>query len=261
MVQLGLLAAFAGAPWFGAPLVQGSLASSLWFGSLILSDPLVVLQSLLAGHPVAMPALLGAAAVALPCMLLAGRLYCGWVCPINLVSDGADALRRALGWRAGVLPRADRRLRPVVLALVLGASALSGTVAWEVVNPITQLVRGPAFGLWTGAAFALASVLLLDLLLLRHGWCGTLCPVGAFYGALGQQGRLYVQAVRAERCTHCGDCFDHCPEPQVIAPVLRAQAPTLCIVDTDCLRCGRCIDQCAEGVFAWRLGAAGRRRS
>lgn len=257
-VQLTLLAAFAGAPWWGAPLVQGTLASSRWFGALTLSDPLVVLQAALAGHAVAAPALLGAAAVAALAAVLAGRLYCGWVCPVNLITDAVEALRRAIGWHGALLPRADRRLRRVVLAGVLLASALTGSVAWELLNPISHVVRALAFGLWGAGAVALAAVAACDLLLLRRGWCGHLCPVGAFYGLLGRFGRLHVHARRPEACTHCGDCFQTCPEPQVIAPVLQRQAIGTVIADVDCLRCGRCLDRCAENVFAWRLGAPGR---
>jgi len=253
-MQLALLAAFAGAPWWGAPLVQGTLASSLWLGTLPLSDPFVLLQSLLAGHAVAGTAWLGAALVALAAALLAGRLYCACVCPINLVTDAADALRRVLGWRASLLPRPDRHLRRVLLLLVLLACVALGRVVWEALNPISFALRALAFGAWGAGALAVAAVFCFDLLLLRHGWCGHLCPVGALYGALGRFGALHVAATRAAACTHCGDCFEHCPEPQVIAPVLQLRAASPRIADTDCRRCGRCIDRCSETVFEWRLG-------
>lgn len=256
-LQLGLLAAFAGAPWGGgAPLVQGTLASSLWFGQLPLADPLVLLQSALAGQRPTAAGWIGAGLVLAVAAVLAGRLYCAWVCPVNLVTDAAEALRRALGWRGALLPRADRRLRLVVLALVLAASAAAGTLAWESLNPITHAVRAVAFGLWGAGAAALGAVLACDLLLLRRGWCGHLCPVGAFYALVGRWGRLHVRAARAAACTHCGDCFVTCPEPQVIAPVLRAGAVTLAITDADCLRCGRCIERCGEQVFEFGLGSA-----
>jgi ferredoxin-type protein NapH len=258
IVQFSILAAFAGAPWFGAPLVQGTLAGSTWIGTLTLVDPLVAVQSLLAGHVVATAGLVGAGIIAAFYALLAGRLYCGWVCPINLVTDAAEGARRLLGIGSLALLRADRRLRHGVLVLALVASVATGVVAWEVVNPITFTVRALAFGLWTGGAVAVAAVFVFDLVVLRHGWCGHVCPVGAFYGWLGRVprlGRLNVHALRADACTRCGDCFAVCPEPHVIVPVLKAGAATITIRDADCLRCGRCIDHCDEDVFALRLGA------
>lgn len=249
-VQLTLLAAFAAAPWWGSWLARGTLASSLWFGVVPLTDPMVALQSWLAGAPLARPALIGTAIVAVFYGLTAGRLFCAWVCPINLAADAAEGARRALGLGNRGLLRADRRLRHLVLLLALGASAVTGTVAWETVNPINWTMRALAFGLWGGGLVAFAGVFLFDLLVLRHGWCGHVCPVGAFYGWLGRFGRLHVKAVKPEACTHCGDCYVVCPEVQVIAPVLHPQATRRTIVDMDCLRCGRCIDQCDEDVFA-----------
>jgi ferredoxin-type protein NapH len=257
-MQIGLLAAFAGAPWIAQRWVEGTLASSRWFGRMALSDPFVVLQSWFAGHAVAASALAGASAITLFFGLVAGRLYCGWVCPINLVTDAADALRRATGWRRSLLPRADRRLRYGVLAAVLIASTAAGALVWEALNPIAHAVRAMAFGLWGGGAVAVSAVFLFDVVLLRHGWCGHLCPVGAFYGLVGRFGRLQVDAPRAAACSHCGDCFDTCPVPHVIAPVLRPGAATTTIVSIDCLRCGRCDERCGEQVFDWRLGAMRR---
>jgi NAD-dependent dihydropyrimidine dehydrogenase PreA subunit len=88
----------------------------------------------------------------------------------------------------------------------------------------------------------------------RPGWYAHLCPVGAFYALIGSRGVLRVHAVRAEACTHCGDCFERCPQPQVIAPVLRPAATGRGIADRDCLRCGRCLDVCGEQVFALKIG-------
>ena len=254
-VQGLVLACFAVTPWWDTPPARGTLAASLWFGSVTLTDPMVALQTWLAGTHPAAAALAGAAIVAAFYALFAGRLFCAWVCPVNLVTDAAEALRRALGIEHFGVLRADRRLRYLVLALALAGSAVFGTVLWETVNPIGWTMRGFSFGLWGGALAAAAAVFVFDLVVLRHGWCGHVCPVGAFYALLGRFGRLNVQAVNASACTRCGDCFAVCPEVQVIAPVLRPGAPVTAIVDADCLRCGRCIDRCEENVFEFRLAA------
>jgi ferredoxin-type protein NapH len=252
VVQVGVLAAFASGPWLGVPVAEGTLAASRWLGVLPLADPLVALQALLAGHELATAGLLGAAGVALFYALLAGRLYCAWVCPVNLVTDAAEALRRGLGLGNAALLRADRGMRHVVLVLVLLVSAAAGVVAWEMVNPITLSMRALVFGAWSAGTVAVAAVFVFDLVVLRRGWCGHLCPVGAFYGWLGRRGRLSVHTVRVDACTRCGDCYAVCPEPHVIVPVLRSGATAVAIGDPDCLRCGRCIDHCDEDVFALR---------
>ena len=83
-----------------------------------------------------------------------------------------------------------------------------------------MLHRGLIFGM--GAAWLVVlAVFLFDLLVSRRGWCGHLCPVGAFYSLLGTRSPLRVRADRRDQCNDCMDCFAVCPEPQVIRPALK----------------------------------------
>lgn len=234
-------------PWFGLWWVKGNLSGSMTLDILPLSDPFILLQSVLAGHWPEMTALVGAAIVALAYALIGGRVYCSWVCPINPVTDAAHYLHDRLGLNKGWQPK--RATKYYVLAMVLAVSALSGTIAWELVNPISMLHRGLIFGIGFAWTFVLA-VFLFDLLLARRGWCGHLCPVGAFYGLLGQKSLLRVSARNRAECDDCMDCFAVCPEMHVITPALRGQAEdTPLILSADCTNCGRCIDVCAPNVF------------
>ncbi|KAB0608864.1 quinol dehydrogenase ferredoxin subunit NapH [Castellaniella defragrans] len=252
-----ILAAFALGSWLGVPLASGTLASSVWFGTVPLSDPFVLLQSLAAGHPLAGGALWGGFAVLAFYALVGGRAFCGWVCPVNLVTDAAQGLRRALGWRKARMLRIDKRLRYAVLALALLGSAAGGVVLWEAVNPINLIMRALVFGLWLGGLTAALGIFLFDFLALSNGWCGHVCPVGVFYGAVGRHAVVRVAAVRRDACNDCGDCFAYCPEPQVISPALRAiDGHGVGIDAIDCLRCGRCIDVCEQRVFEFSV--AGR---
>ena len=70
--------------------------------------------------------------------------------------------------------------------MTLLGSTLTGVVLWELINPISMLHRGLIFGL--GAAWTVVlSVFLFDLFVMSRGWCGRLCPVGAFYNLLGRR--------------------------------------------------------------------------
>lgn len=258
--QLAVLALFLLGPWVGVWLVRGNLASSRWFGVLPLTDPFVALQTLLASHTLAGGVLGGAALVAAAYAALGGRSYCAWVCPINPLTDLASWLRGKLGLPALLgSVRPDRRLRHAVLVVALLLSAPLGSVAWEAVNPITLLQRALVFGL-AGGYGAVLAVFAFDLLVLPRGWCGHLCPVGAFYGVLGHAALLRVGAARRDACNGCGACFRVCPEPQVIAPALfgPANRGSPAIRSVDCIRCGRCLDVCDEAVFRfeWSLARA-----
>jgi ferredoxin-type protein NapH len=98
-----------------------------------------------------------------------------------------------------------------------------------------------------------AAVFLLDLLVGRRAWCGHLCPVGAFYGLVGEGALLRVAAVKREQCDDCMDCFTICPEHQVIRPALKGADKGVgpVILSGHCTNCGRCIDVCARDVFAF----------
>lgn len=245
-VQFGILALFLIGPLAGVWLVEGTLAASLTLGVLPLTDPLILLQSLAAGHSLAWTAILGALIVLAVYAVIGGRTYCSFVCPINPVTDFANWLHRR--WRLPKGWQPQRATRLWLMLSVLAASAATGTVAWEYLNPITMLHRGLLFGIGFGWTIVLA-VFLFDLLVSRRGWCGHLCPVGAFYGLLGSASLIRVKAKRRQACNDCMDCYAVCPEPHVIAPALKGESAL--VLSRDCTNCGRCIDVCDPKVFAF----------
>ncbi len=248
--QVSILALFLAGPWFGVWIVKGNLASSLTLEVLPLSDPLLLLQVFATGHVPESAALIGGVIVLVFYLIVGGRVYCGWVCPVNPVTDAAEWLRGALNIKAGA--HFSNQTRNWLLGATLVVAAVSGSLAWELVNPVSMVYRGLVFGM--GLAWGLlAAVFLLDLFVGRRVWCGHLCPVGAFYGLVGEAALLRVGAVRRERCDDCLDCFAVCPEHQVIRPALKGadkgQGPV--ILSGHCTNCGRCIDVCGRDVFAF----------
>jgi ferredoxin-type protein NapH len=256
--QIGILLLFLVGPWFKLWIVKGNLNYSYTLNFLPLADPYLLLQALLAGQAPETLALIGAAIVLALYLLVGGRAYCAWVCPVNLVTDGANWLRARLGLKGGA--HLSRATRYWILGMTLVATGLSGTLVWEMVNPVSMLHRGLFFGLGFAWAVILA-VFLFDLFVMRHGWCGHLCPVGAFYSLVGRLSVVRVRLPQRAACNDCMDCFAVCPEQQVIRPALKAVngAPPA-IVEENCTNCGRCIDVCSKEVFAFgsRFGTTGK---
>lgn len=245
--QLSVLLAFAIGPWFGLWLLKGNLSSSELLATIPLSDPLVTLQVLMTGHWPELSLLLGAAIIALFYLVAGGRVFCSWVCPVNLVTDAASWLRRKFH-----LPRTSempRNLRYYLLAVVLLIPLFSGIAAWEWVNPVPVVYRALLFGAGSGL-WILAAIFLLDLFISERAWCGHLCPTGAMFALLGKASPVKVSAVNAKDCDNCMDCFEVCPERQVLKPALKGTSPM--IIDSDCTQCGRCIDVCAQRVFQYQ---------
>jgi len=251
-IQLAILALFLAGPLAGMWIVKGNLTSSLTLDFLPLTDPYVLLQSLAAGHTLGLTALTGAAIVLVFYGLVGGRVYCAFVCPMNVVTDAARWLSKRLGIGKGWVP--PREIRLWLLGATLLTALISGTLAWELINPVSILHRSLVFGFGYAWTMVLA-VFLFDLLVSRRGWCGHICPVGAFYGLLGAFSLVRVSAGQRGQCNDCMDCFAVCPEPHVITPALRgAKSGTgPIIVSRDCTNCGRCIDICSENVFTFDL--------
>ncbi|WP_305075830.1 quinol dehydrogenase ferredoxin subunit NapH [Propionivibrio sp.] len=245
--QLTILALFLAGPWFGVWVLKGNLSASLILDTVPLTDPLLALQTMVAGHWPHVTALTGAAIVLVFYLLVGGRVFCSWVCPVNMVTDAAAWSRRKLGIKTGRVP--DSATRYWLLGAMLLATAVTGVLVWEWVNPVSLLHRALIFGLW-GSLLAIAGIFAYDLLIASRGWCGHLCPVGAFYRLLGRSALIRVSAAQRSACDDCMDCFTVCPEPQVIRPALKQAGQTHpLILSGDCTNCGRCIDVCDRHVF------------
>ena len=248
--QLAILVLFLAGPLMGYWIVKGNLTSSLTLDILPLTDPYILLQSFIAGHDIATTAFIGAVIVTLFYLLVGGRVFCSWVCPINVITDAADWLRRRLNIKGGA--RFSPQTRYWILLMTLLLAAITTSIAWELVNPVSIVHRGIIFG--SGfAVMVIISIFLFDLLISRKGWCGHLCPVGAFYSLLGRYSVARVSASKREQCDDCMDCFMVCPEEQVIKPALKGKGKGIgpVIMDMNCTNCGRCIDVCAKDVFTF----------
>ncbi|MFQ5643479.1 MAG: quinol dehydrogenase ferredoxin subunit NapH [Thiogranum sp.] len=251
--QLAILALFLLGPMAGIWVIKGNLSSSLLLGTVPMTDPLVFLQVLAAGFTApAATAITGASIVLTFYFLVGGRVFCSWVCPVNIITDTANWLREKLVIRPNT--HLSRNTRYWMLAMVILLAFATGSMAYELVNPVSIVHRGIIFGMGM-AWFVVLSVFLFDLFVVRRGWCSHLCPVGAFYSLVGSVSPLRVRADDRERCDDCKECYLVCPEPQVIKPVLKGAGKGVgpVITSGDCTNCGRCIDICAEEVFHFGL--------
>ncbi|HCH5585923.1 TPA: quinol dehydrogenase ferredoxin subunit NapH [Vibrio parahaemolyticus] len=245
LCQLTIIALFMAGPTLG--VLTGNLSSSMLLNTVPLSDPLIVLQALATGHIPEFNALLGVVIVVVFYAILAPRAFCAWVCPLNIVTDLAAWLRRKFNIKASY--RWSPAIRYWLIPVLMLGSVLSGAILWTWLDPVAALHRGLVFGMGAGWVL-IALVFVLDLLLVEHGWCGHLCPLGATYGVIGRKSLLRVTAVRREDCTKCMDCFYVCPEPEVLRQPLKEGDRR--VMDQNCISCGRCLDVCPEHVFEFK---------
>jgi ferredoxin-type protein NapH len=249
VVQIGLLVLYFGANAWGWTILQGNLSSSVIFGLIPMSDPYAALQMLAAGAILATNLLIGVAVATLFYFLIGGRAFCSWVCPINMVTDGANVLRSKLGFnRLANKQPASRKMRYWVLGLSLIVSALMGVTAFEYISPISMVHRGIVFGIGFGWA-AVVVIFLFDLFVLKNGWCGHLCPLGGFYSLLGKFSLIRVHHYE-ENCTLCMKCKEVCPEHQVLHMIGKKSIPVL---SGECTNCARCIEVCDDEALDFSI--------
>lgn len=254
LAQVAVMAAFFGtAHWgwkvLGQPLLAGNLSAASLAGKIPLADPFAVVQVLATRHTLAAEVLVGAAIVFALYFVLGGRAFCSWVCPMNVVTDAARWVRMRFAVRDvfAIPPGA----RYAVLALALVLSAVAGVAAFEWISPIAMLHRELVYGAGIGLTSALG-VFLFDAFVLKHGWCGHLCPLGAFWALAGRGAQVRV-AFDDASCTRCGDCLKVCPEPRVLNFNQAARAGM--VAQGECTNCAACIAVCPESSLRLTLRA------
>ncbi len=240
IVQMSIIILFVGGSLYGWPALKGSLSGSRLFDTVSLTDPFAVLQILATGKLVAWEAITGALVVALFFAVFAGRAFCSWVCPLNLVTDAADWLREKTGLDSSLKSfTLNRNSRYWAMGLSLAVSFATGIAAFEWISPISMLHRGIIFGMGIGWLIVF-SVFIFDFLLVKHGFCGHLCPLGGFYSLITIFSLIRVRHTSG-KCTLCMKCLETCPERQVLPMVGERSCAVL---SGECTNCGRCIEVC-----------------
>ena len=138
----------------------GSLSSSS-IGGVTLLDPFGVLQVVAASKTFELDWLWFALPVVVLYGLVRARAFCGWVCPVNLLLELVDALRRKLGIKVSEAP-VPRRAKMGVALAVLVLSAATSVPLFESFSPIGAVNKGILFGsvagLWTLGAIVAAEL-------------------------------------------------------------------------------------------------------
>ncbi|MBI5366197.1 MAG: 4Fe-4S binding protein, partial [Planctomycetes bacterium] len=217
-------------------LFYGSPWSARLFG-LSLTDLLAGAESAFASHRVATVLLVGLAVPFLGTLLL-GRVFCSWICPMGLLFELGDKLRRGLRFLE-ISPLAVRFSRANKYLLL---ARESHTFVMALFDRAEAGRPGFAVVGLTGATLFLLALVGLEVFVAPRFWCATLCPGGALYSLAGRFRLLRVRRNQAT-CTHCTLCDVACP---------MALKPMTDRTGMECDNCGICIDVCPERSLVFR---------
>ncbi len=250
LTQITIFVLYFGANAYGWKMLTGTFGSAVLFGIIPLADPYTTLQVLLSGFVVGADVLLGATIITFFYFIVGGRAFCSWVCPINMVTDLANWLRRKLNLDKEEVNYKflKRKTRYWIMVLGLIVSAIVGVSAFELLSPITIMQRGIIFGFGAGGSIILA-IFLFDLFGVKNGWCGHLCPLGASYSLIGRKSLVRVEH-NHEACIGDMQCKVVCPENHVLKKINKK---SFMVTDGECTNCGRCIDVCEHDALKFSI--------
>lgn len=199
----------------------------------------------------------GALALLLPVALglLAGRAFCGWVCPFGTLSRWLDAALSLLPWHHRIALPKKRPLRMLLIALAIVAGLLGSHLLLYLLLPYLLLQQG-VYGLWLlgggGAALGmLAGLLLAGAVFGPTTYCATLCPTGGVLAVFGRARRLQLTLDEPSKCGRsCTLCSRACWLQ--LDPARGEPGP-------DCDLCARCVPACPRTNLVVTTRAARRR--
>lgn len=180
----------------------------------------------------AMPAwLIVLIALASILLLLGGRIFCGYFCPVGLTLDFIYWLSRKMHVR--ILKRSDKWNRFIrwFKAFFL--------VFYTVLHFVLGIDPG----------WFLVVLLVVTSPFIARFWC-TFCPVGTVLGLFNRVSPMKLKKSTGG-CISCSSCYHNCPMQSRMVMIQKKDGPTRA---GDCIFCGECIGECpGEGTISLQL--------
>ncbi len=191
--------------------------------------------------------------------LVAGRAFCGWLCPLGAAQDFVtEWTRKLFGEKRHVRGRRSKTIlplrlpafldRPLRYAKYLALAVILIASLFMVFPPLREFCPVRAvFSLKMDSLLWLTlGVFLAGSVLVERFWCKYFCPMGATLAIFNKLSPVRL-VVNDNRCNNCGRCDIECSMD--IADVPHR------LDDPECVRCMECLETCArEGSLELKVG-------
>jgi ferredoxin-type protein NapH len=221
-------------------------------GGLGIADPSAILQSVFSTGTITIPLLTAALFPVLLCLLL-GRVWCGWLCPFHLLSDGIHKFRNYFTKNRRIFLHSPLRANLTRFGFLLMGTAVAGALSLPILNYFNApgIISTEAMILvkerWFSIEIVLIiTILILELTFLPRFWCRLFCPTGAVLSLFRAPFGLRVETDMKNPKKPC--CSEHYCEhtcPMGLDPYKESN-------DLLCTNCGKCIQACASGRLRFR---------
>lgn len=193
----------------GITLLIGTLYSFA-IGPVWITDPLSGFQVIISSLIVDMTLLLSMA-IPIVSVMFFGRVFCGWICPQNTISEIFDSLAVRTMPKRLLEPSPTPKIRYMIMGLLLISAPLLGF-------PVANLISAPGIISVQAANYIDAGsvgmqlgliglIVLSEIFLVRRLWCNYVCPQGAFLGLFRMGKTMKVTYIEDEEHV-CGQCFE-----------------------------------------------------
>jgi ferredoxin-type protein NapH len=225
---------------------------TIWSARLLgvsLSDPLAGAEAIISSRSFYKP-MLWSLLIPVAVTVLLGRVFCGWICPMNTLLEVVDKCRRLL--RIAEIRERDVKFsltnKYLILAAVLGLVGVTGVPFIALIYPPAVLSREMhlfVFGSTVGSGvYVILAICAVELFVSKRWWCRYICPGGALYSLLGRF--RVVRVVRNEsNCVQCGECVRVCQFD--LRPML------VQVTGMECTNCGSCVRACNDDALRFRF--------
>ena len=255
--------------------------SAIGWREISIICPVGALTSMLAAK-IMMPRAIISLVVVVILVILVGRAFCGWVCPVPIVAKTRDVFAGTKATKeeakaemaeegeapGGALTEAEKKLlsascgsncaekHGVVDArhLVLGGSLLSAAIfgfpVFCMICPvglafasIFLFIRAFGFGDVSLLFVLVPLFLVLEVVVFRR-WCHVFCPISAFMSLVGLANRTFQPKIDDSKCLETGRGVSCGRCAQVCAEGIDPRHPELGNGMNECTRCRECLEIC-----------------